>query len=616
MALSLSVLLALATTLLTVALAADLAQVDATASAAENVRLALRPRSRQSPLQGAIPVANSAAGLPLRKVAGPAPAVTIQRFQALTSQAETMIRTAVRRGLAEPGPFFSDAVRQRVDSAVTLLQQATQALDLSQVPVALRPMTGVGTMLMLRSLLAYNFSQSPNLAIPAASAVKSEKLTSWTIPDTTITLTALTPAQVNGGQACAHCSAGDFVFSSSTLARVPDDFEQVFEGKNDLQRRFGADLYFYWAMMPGGALPPKLFLVQPIELRRFLLAPIAGQSLLQWILLIPVTILMLAVMVWWIWNLRIWKRNQGTLQGVGPQLLGLLAVLPLLLLVWAWQWYAIAWINLIGPREAAVLVLARLGEGLLMAALAYLGAETLGQLLSRQRRAHPDGAITLERRKGSGQILTVARIVGVISSLLVIVGTGQDLGLTSITLLGLASVPALAISLGTQQLIRDISDGFSLLLDGQIQLGDRCTIGTAQSSLISGQIVSMGMRSMRIQQEDGSMLSIPNSQVASSVVTNHRFGTVSPLKLSLPIATEALPQVQALLERAQQLLTNCTELSDAAADIEAGDAGWNLRLQGRWDSTLPKADLNAAKQRLHLQLIALTHSAQSARQGS
>jgi small-conductance mechanosensitive channel len=566
---------------------------------------------RQSALKGAILFSNPAGALALRKVAGPAPAVTIQRFQVLTAQAETMIRGSVRGGLAEPGAFFSDAVRQRVDSAVTLLQQATQALDLTQVPVALRPMTGVGTMLMLRSLLAYNLSQSPNLAIPDASTVKSEKLTSWTIPDTTITLAALTPAQVHGGQACARCSAGDFVFSASTLAQVPDDFEQVFGGNNELQRRFGADLYAYWALLPGGALPPKLFLAQPIALRRFLLAPIAGQSLLQWILLIPVTLLGLAVMVWWIWNLRRWKRKQGTLLGVWPQLLGLLAVLPLLLLVWGWQWYAIEWINLIGPREAAVLVLARLGEGLLMAALAYLGAETLGQLLILQRHLHPDGAITLEHRKGSGQILTLARLAGLLAALAVLVRTAQDLGLTSLTLLGLASVPALAISLGTQQLIRDIADGFSLLFDGQLLAGDRCTVATSKSGVIRGQIASLGMRSTRIRQEDGAILSLPNSQVAGSVVTNYRFMEADLLQLSLPIAPELLPRASALLDQAHALLAACTELSDGAAELEAADSGWNLQLHGRWDHTLSEADLSAAKQRLYLHLIELTHPGDS-----
>jgi MscS family membrane protein len=116
--------------------------------------------------------------------------------------------------------------------------------------------------------------------------------------------------------------------------------------------------------------------------------------------------------------------------------------------------------------------------------------------------------------------MTLARIVGLLLALVVLIRTGRALGITSITLLALSSVPALAISLGTQQLIHDIADGFSLLLDGQIKPGSLYLIGTPKSGEITGQITSLGMRSLRLQKEDGSIVSIPNSLVASSVVTS------------------------------------------------------------------------------------------------
>ena len=68
----------------------------------------------------------------------------------------------------------------------------------------------------------------------------------------------------------------------------------------------------------------------------------------------------------------------------------------------------------------------------------------------------------------------------------IFVQAARSLGLTSVTILALSSVPALAISHGTQQLIRDIYDGFSLLLDGQLRVGDRCSIGTGMSGQIVG----------------------------------------------------------------------------------------------------------------------------------
>jgi len=122
------------------------------------------------------------------------------------------------------------------------------------------------------------------------------------------------------------------------------------------------------------------------------------------------------------------------------------------------------------------------------------------------------------RLKGAGQLLTVTRVIGITLAITVFIDGARSLGLKSVTILALSSVPALAISLGTQQLIRDISDGFSLFLDGQLKVGDKCTIGTARSGEIRGKVLTMGMRSINLSLKDGSLLAIPNSQVAGSVV--------------------------------------------------------------------------------------------------
>ncbi|MFZ9567924.1 MAG: hypothetical protein ACO28R_10475 [Vulcanococcus sp.] len=107
---------------------------------------------------GLVPAGLAAPGV-LRKVPGPSPAQTIDRFLDLTARAESAIRAAIREGVAEPGWFYSAAVNRRVAGAIDELEQATQALDLSHVPPALREMSGVATMLMLRSVLLYDLSQ-------------------------------------------------------------------------------------------------------------------------------------------------------------------------------------------------------------------------------------------------------------------------------------------------------------------------------------------------------------------------------------------------------------------------------------------------------------------------
>ena len=541
----------------------------------------------------------------LRKVAGASPAQTIDRFLALTGQEEDLIRSLIRRGMAEPGPTFSADILHRVDQSVDTLLLATQALDLSQVAPALRPMTGVGMMLMLRSVLSYDLSRNRDLVVPDQAQVERQHLSHWTIPDTTITLRAITQQEAEAGLLCSQCSAGDFLFSAGTLARVPADFETLFSGNPQLRRRYGADLYVYWAMLPGGALPPKLFLHLPLSMRRLLLTPIGGQSLLQWLLMVPVSLLLLTASAWWLARVIAWRHLRTDQHGAWPHLLRAAATLPPLLLLQGWQWFAINWINLTNAREAGVLVFSDLGRGLLLALFTYLLAEAIGQMIILRRQRDHDGRLTYQRRSGAGQVLTLTRSAGLAGALVLGVRTAQDLGLTSLTLLALSSVPALAISLGTQQLIRDISDGFSLLLDGQIRTGDRCSIQVSSSTAIRGTITSLGMRSVRVQQDDGSIVTVPNSQLAASLVTHHHTNISHPLDLLVPIATAAPEQLQSLLDQVRRALAGHGSIASGQADLVKGDRGWAVQVSGWWQTGLVAEERAMARERLLLELLQL-----------
>lgn len=559
----------------------------------------------------AMPAPADGIPLSLRKVPGPSPEATLHNFLELTAGADTAIVEAIEQGMAEPGPLFTPAIHSQVAGAINDLQQATQALDLSQVPVALRPMTGVGSMLMLRSLLRYDLSLHPGLAVPDLNQVEREHLKLWAIPDSPINLRAIDAREASTGEACHQCSAGDFLFSSNTVSQVPADFEQIFANSRELRRRFGADLYTYWALLPGGAIPPKLYLQQRESVRQVLLTPLWGQSLLQWLLLIPITLAGLALLGWWLWAVRQWRRHAHDGDKALPDLLKAMAVVPPLVLVSAWQSFTIDWINLNGARQEGVLIGGRVVSGLLQALLLYLMAEAVGQLVIMKRQWDPSGAITMRRRKGAGQILTVTRIIGITGALLVVIQTGRDLGMTSLTLLALSSVPALAISLGTQQLIHDIADGFSLLLDGQVKVGDRCTIGTPKSGELRGVITSLGMRSVRLKQDDGSILSIPNSQVASSVMTNHRFRASELLRLCLPISDIEPEAVQSHLRRVRDLLDGYPELQESKAELAATNQGWQLQIKGSWGEGLSKQNVSAAREQLMLELLQLNNQSAS-----
>ncbi len=100
-------------------------------------------------------------------------------------------------------------------------------------------------------------------------------------------------------------------------------------------------------------------------------------------------------------------------------------------------------------------------------------------------------------------------------------------------------------------------------MDGQLKVADNCIIGTPKSGKIDGAVLSMGMRSICLRLNNGSQLSMPNSQVAGSVVTNHSLRSAEPLELRLLIAKLESQALADLQSRVQALLTATQDLASA-----------------------------------------------------
>lgn len=83
---------------------------------------------------------------------------------------------------------------------------------------------------------------------------------------------------------------------------------------------------------------------------------------------------------------------------------------------------------------------------------------------------------------------------------------------------GLGSV-AIAIGLGAQDLIKNLLGGLVILADRPFQLGDRVKVGDAY-----GEIDHIGLHSIRLTTPDDTRVTIPNSEVVSTLVFNANSG--------------------------------------------------------------------------------------------
>lgn len=89
------------------------------------------------------------------------------------------------------------------------------------------------------------------------------------------------------------------------------------------------------------------------------------------------------------------------------------------------------------------------------------------------------------------------------------------------TLLAMLASVGIAVGLGTQDLVKNIIGGLVILVDRPFQLGDRVRIGDAY-----GEIDHIGLRSTKLTTPDDTHVTIPNSEILSSMAWNSNSGVL------------------------------------------------------------------------------------------
>ncbi|CUU06132.1 small conductance mechanosensitive channel [Armatimonadetes bacterium GBS] len=123
------------------------------------------------------------------------------------------------------------------------------------------------------------------------------------------------------------------------------------------------------------------------------------------------------------------------------------------------------------------------------------------------------------RRQAQVQTIT-ALLVSVLNYVLLFVVIFTILSILGVNLgpvLATAGVAGLAISFGAQQIVRDVLNGFFILVEDQFAVGEYVTIDG-----VSGVVETMGMRITRIRDDSGRLITLANSSITR--VINHSRG--------------------------------------------------------------------------------------------
>jgi MscS family membrane protein len=113
-------------------------------------------------------------------------------------------------------------------------------------------------------------------------------------------------------------------------------------------------------------------------------------------------------------------------------------------------------------------------------------------------------------------VVIVRKALRIAVAVVAVLFIGQNiLGLNITALLGAAGVAGLAVAFAAQDTISNFFGSVMIIIDQPFVVGDRVTINGTE-----GIVDSVGFRSTRLKNLDGHLITIPNKQVADSVIVN------------------------------------------------------------------------------------------------
>ena len=132
----------------------------------------------------------------------------------------------------------------------------------------------------------------------------------------------------------------------------------------------------------------------------------------------------------------------------------------------------------------------------------------------------------ISKTDGSSRLRTLIPIIRITANVLIVIMIAllvlSQLGFNITPLLAGASVIGLAISFGSQALVKDIVTGVLFLAEDAFRIGENIVCGSA-----SGTVEGFTLRSVRLRHSDGQIFTVPFGQIGEIVNFSRDWSTVN-----------------------------------------------------------------------------------------
>ena len=370
--------------------------------------------------------------------------------------------------------LYPDIDPQQAAEMELLKKAVLDSMDLSAVPEWRKESAGLETAFMLWEILAAE-------GVDKNTEFRKLRDGLWVIPGT----------YIQAGTIGSGMRMGDVVFTADMVANVPS----LYDATVGFRKTQGFSPYRYLTETPGGLMPPRWAGVAQ-KLPGFLRWDFGSNTVFQWLIaaLILAAVLAIATTVGYVF------RRRGVSWFAEAATLGLLSLYA--------TGVVVDQAGLSGAGATFMtLVFMTLFYGAMIVCVLIVG-EWIGNWLS-------DILTKSDKTFDTSIVRLGTRIVSAMAALAIVIHGISSAGVPVYGIIAGFGVGGLAVALAAKPTLENILAGVILFLDGSIKVGD-----VIDSSPLSGTIEDIGMRSTRIRAEDGSLITVTNSELADKVIKN------------------------------------------------------------------------------------------------
>lgn len=496
----------------------------------------------------------------LKPVDTSSPRATFESFLDLVNRTYSLVTEANKALQVTPAEITRNEAREMEAMAGLFLKRASDTLDLSQIPAALRASTSIEATLMLKEVFD-RMLLPPLDVIPTKQKIEEARAPSgeskapdvepfrWKVPGTRIEIVEI----VDGER------KGQFLFSDRTIRNIRETYNKIKDlpyrkaqfGGTELEFQspgLSPGFYEQYISTSGYLIPGVHFFGRLVDVLPNWLKQYYGQQMAwKWVgLLLTVLLAVLAI-----YNLYRYTRHLATHLG-SPRvewLRVLTAAINLSILLGAGalidQGFKFSGDvqNLVTTTLAGIQIV-------LAAWLAFRVCRAIAETI-----ASPSG---IRNNSSEAALMRIsATVLGFLIAAGIIIGGLQSLGADLVPLLAGLGIGGLAVALAAQTTIANFIGGLILLVNKPVQVGDFCRYGEDPSAdwLRIGTVEEINWMATRIRGIDKTVTTIPNAEFSNMHIVNLTKRDERLLKTTLQLRYETTPdQLRFILVRIRQLL--------------------------------------------------------------